>query len=416
MPGPYPLATLAPVITQAGITAPSFADILASKIASYQQIYGADVSLDPSTQDGQAIAIEALGVYNNNQAIVANYLSYSPTYAQGAQLSSMVKINGLQRQAASSSTVPVSVVGQAGTRIAAGMFQDEFGNDWTLPPNVLIPNAGDITVTATCQVPGAVILAEGETTTPPSGTLTILTPQQGLQSITTTAAALPGEPVETDALLRQRQSISTGLPAQTPAQSILAAVANSAGVGRYAIYENDTGSTNGLGIPRNSISLVVEGGNATTIAQIIQAKKIPGGGTYGTTSVVVLDPSGIPVTIDFYFATEVQIYFTVTINPLGGYSANTGALIVAAIAAYIATLPLGSNVEYNKLYAAGNLSGTAALAVSGQSQGQLDVLSSTYEITALTVGTAPAPVGTVDIPLLFYDATQCPVANGSLTT
>ena len=55
----YPLPTLAATVSPTGISIPNFNDVLLSLIASYTNIYGADVVLTPDTQDYQWLAIIA---------------------------------------------------------------------------------------------------------------------------------------------------------------------------------------------------------------------------------------------------------------------------------------------------------------------------------------------------------------------
>ncbi|WP_204312555.1 baseplate J/gp47 family protein, partial [Escherichia coli] len=80
-----------------------------------------------------------------------------------------------------------------------------------------IPPAGQITVTATCQTLGAVAA--------PSGAIdTIATPTLGWQSVGNPIAAAVGLPIETDRQLRQRQALSTALPAQTILEALVGAL------------------------------------------------------------------------------------------------------------------------------------------------------------------------------------------------
>jgi uncharacterized phage protein gp47/JayE len=289
----YPLPTLSAQVTPTGVTAPSYNDILQSIIAIMMSIFGSDIVVTPDSQDGQMLAAFAMAINDVNLTIIAVYDAYSPTFAQGAGLSSQVKINGLQRQSPTNSTAQVTIAGVVGTTINNGVIQDANGNSWDLPPVVIIPISGSIVVTATCQVAGAI--------TAPIGSISnIITVVQGWQSVTNTAVAIPGAPVESDAALRQRQAQSTAISGITPLQSILAAVANVTGVERFAIYENQTSAVDANGLPPHSISVVVEGGNIDDIAQVIEEKKSPGTDTYGTTQVVVEDPVGLPIAIDFF--------------------------------------------------------------------------------------------------------------------
>jgi uncharacterized phage protein gp47/JayE len=390
-----PLATLAAQITATGISAPPIEDIIASETATYQGIYGSDVVLTPDTQDGQLIAVRSTAINDTNNLAIAVYNSFLPGFSQGVGLSAIVQINGLQRELASNSTVVLNIGGTAGTIIAAGAPTDANGNVWLLPPNTTIPESGTVTVTATAQQAGNITAA--------AGTVTNLSPIiAGWQSVTNPAPAIPGQAAETDAALRQRQTVSTALPAQTLLSSILASVANSGGIGRFAIYENETKVTNANGQPGNSIAVVVEGGDVTTIAQVIEAKKSPGVGTFGTTSVTVLDPSGVPITINFFELTEVPIFIAMTIQPLNGYVSTTGTAGATAAAAFIAELEIGQEVFLNWVLGEAGLVGTP--------------LGLTFIITSLTIGLSPTTLSSANIPIAFNAAASCTVANVAITT
>jgi len=394
MPGPYPLPTLAAQVTATGVTAPSFEDILLSLIATMQSIFGSDIYLPPDSQDYQMLAAFAMSINDANQAFIAGYNGFLPTFAQGAGLSALVKINGLRRQAGTNSTAEIQIVGVVGTVIINGAVEDTNGNVWDLPEVVTIPISGEITVTATCAEPGAITAAANTITE-------IVTVVLGWQSATNPAPAIVGVAPESDAALRRRQSQSTALPSLTPLQAILAAVANVSGVDRYAIYENNTGTPDSNGVQGHSIAVVVEGGSVTQIAQVIEQTKSPGTGTYGTTSETVEDPAGLPITIKFFELVDVPIYVSVTIQPLEGYVSTTGAALIAAIVAFIEGLAIGEEVFYNWIFGPASLYGSP--------------LQLTYRVTAITIGTAPAPVGTADIPIPFNEAASCATANVVLT-
>lgn len=369
----YPLATLACTIDSTGISAPAYSDIYASLQASFQSIYGSDIYIESDSQDGQWLAVLSQIVNDGNQADVTTFNGYSPSYAQGASLSSQVKINGLRRDSSSNSTVPVDIGGVVGTVITSGVVQDENKNLWDLPATVTIPVSGVVTVTATAQQTGAIAALEGTVTT-------IYNPQKGWQSVTNSSAATPGDPVETDATLRKRQSTSTSLPALTPLQAIKAAVGNVSGVGRYEVYENPGGTTDSNGIPAHSIAVVAEGGDVTTIAQTIEEKKSPGTGTYGTTTVTVTDPAGVPIAISFFEMGEVTIVVQITVVPLTGYVSTTKTLISSAVVEYLSSFSVGQDSYLGKLFGPANLSGDAATSSSGQTRAALDVLSNTYNL------------------------------------
>lgn len=406
--GPYPLKTLAPTINENGITAPAFEDLLASLQASYQAIYGGDVDLAPDTQDGQWIAVQAQAIYDSNQAIIAAYLSYSPSYAQGVGLSSVVKINGIRRLLPSLSTVELVLTGQAGKTVANGVVADLFGNRWNLPPLVAIDTSGEGNATATAQLPGAITAA-------PNTVSDIQTLMPGWQSVTNPASAAPGAPLETDAALRLRQTFSTALPAITPRETILGNLLNVAGVTRAEVYENDTDSTDQNGIPSHSISAVVEGGSDIDIATTIARHKNVGCGTYGITEITVADSRGVPNTINFYPLTLVPIYVAITLRPRPDYIDTTAISIQQAVAGFLNGLAIGEPVYAAWLYAPADLAGDAAVAATGLSQAQLDQLSQTYVVETIFIDTAANPTTPADILLPFNTAASGDPANIAVT-
>ena len=395
MPGPYPLPTLAAQITPTGVTAPAFADILASLQAIYQGIFGADAYLEPDSQDGQLLSIFATAINDCNNAVIAVYNSFSPATAVGTGLSSNVKLNGLQRQSASNSSVDVTIVGQAGTEIINGLVEDINGNQWALPPSVIIPGEGTVIATATAVDEGAIIAGPGTVTK-------IVNPTRGWQSVTNVLAATVGAAVETDAALRQRQTISTSLPAQTPLESIVAAVRNLPGVQAVQPYENDTGATNGIGIPGHTIALVVVGGDDLAIATAIADGKL-GTGTFGDTTVIVVDANGVPDVIHFQRPIQERLIAAVTVTPLVGYVSTTGDAILAAMSAWVAdSVPIGGSVNLNDLVAAAKLPGQ---------------LGQTYKIEFgnLTVALFGHPLGDADVPMAWNQEAGLAVSDITLT-
>lgn len=392
----YPLPTLACTITPAGITAPSYDDIFASLQASFRAIYGSDAYLEPDSQDGELLAVFAKGFDDANKVAIAVYESFSPATGQGNALSSNVRINGLERHSASHSTALVTIVGQAGTTILNGLVGDDLNlsTKWALPASVVVPGGGTIDVTATCTEEGAVVAAANSLTK-------ILTPTFGWQTVNNAADALPGEPIETDAQLRIRQGESVALPSLSPVDSILANVANLSGVGRHAIYENSTGSTDANGVPSHSIAVVVEGGDAQEIANTIAATKPPGCGTYGTTTETVVDPAGVTSTINFYILTEKRILVDATISALPGFLASTEDTIKQAIADYINGLPVGQKIYLNKTITAASLNN--------------DDLGRSFNVAALTQSISPASPSAADVAIAFNAAAHCVVADIDLT-
>jgi uncharacterized phage protein gp47/JayE len=386
----YPLPTLACTVGPTGISSPSYADILLSLQASYTAIYGSDVVLDNSTQDGQWTAIQAQAIYDSNQVAIFVYNQFSPATAVGTGLSSVVKINGIAREVSSDSTAPVLFTGQNGTQLINPIVGDNLnlGTQWQFLGTIDIPGAGSVTQSVTCTTPGAVTAAAGSLTE-------MITPTAGWQSATNPEAATAGAPVELDAVLRQRQAVSTDLPAQTILTSMIGNLLNLGGVLAVAAYENPNGTTDVNGLPPHSIALVVEGGDAQDIANTIGKSRGEGVATFGNTSETYIDPYGIPQVINFSFPVQETIDVSVNISPLTGYSTAIGGEIQQSLSNYITSLGIGTSVINSRLVAPALLRGPSAVAASPTDP-------DTFELTIPLLATITGgTLSSADIPIAF---------------
>lgn len=251
---------LSATVTAQGISAPDYQTILTKITGFFQQIYGTDAYIEPDSKDGQMVALVALAIHDANNTAIAVYNSYSPSTALTDALSRNVKINGISRKGETRSTVDLVLTGTTGTTITNGSVRDDNGIVWNLPATTTIDGNP---VTATCNTPGAVAALTGTITK-------INTPTRGWVSVNNPAAATVGAAAETDAELRIRQTQSVALPSLTPFDAVDGALANISGVTRHKLYENDTGTVDANGLPAHSISVIVDGGDATTIAQTIR--------------------------------------------------------------------------------------------------------------------------------------------------
>lgn len=382
------------VIDQNGISVPAYTDVLTYLKSAYQGIYGSDVYLEPDSLDGQFVALLALAITDANNMAASVYNAFSPSTAQGVGLSSVVKINGIARNIASNSTVDVALIGVAGTTVTNGIVSDDAGNNWSLPASVVIPPSGTITVTAVCQTIGAVTAAIGAVST-------IATPTRGWQSVSNAAIANPGNPVETDANLRNRQATSTALPSLTILEGIVGALAAITGVTRYRAYENDTDVTDSNGIPSHSIAIIIEGGDAQAIGQTIADRKTPGSGTFGSTTVTVVDAIGVSHAVEFSRPVSVAIKAGITVKAFPGYTVAIENALKQAVADYINALPIGQSVYFTRLYVPANLGNS----ISG----------STYEVTNLQIAKLADPLAAADVTIAFNEAAACSASNITVT-
>lgn len=388
------LATLACTITSAGISRPAYADIYETLQEKFKTIYGADAYIDPDSQDGQLLAVFAKAIDDSNAATVHVYNSFSPATSQGGALSNNVKINGIARAIATHSQVNLTLGGTAGTVIENGVAADTAGNRWLLPASVTIPIGGSIVVTAEAEEEGNIEALAATITK-------IETPTLGWQTVTNASAATPGAPVETDAALRQRQTVSVALPSRTVVGGILGAVSAVAGVTQARVYENDTNAVDANGIPGHHIAVVAQGGVAADIAQAILLKKTPGTGTHGTTTVATTDPDGNAISIKFYVPTQKRILVALTIKALTGYVSPTGDAIKAAVAAHINALGIGRKVDLLRIALPAQLNGGAG--------------HETFELDVIQLSIPPAAPAAADVAIAFNEIANCVVGDITLT-
>ncbi|MEC5043773.1 baseplate J/gp47 family protein [Klebsiella pneumoniae] len=377
------------------ISAPDYQTVLDTITGYFQQIYGSDAYLDPDSKDGQMVALVALAIHDANNTAISVYRSFSPATALGDALTSNVKINGITRRAATNSTVDLLLTGTVGTTITNGSVRDTNSVIWNLPATVVIGTDGTVVATATCTNSGAVAAVAGSV----NG---INTPTRGWASVTNPLAATVGIAAETDAELRVRQSQSVALASLTPFDAVDGAIANVEGVTRHKLFENDTDTTDANGLPAHSISAIVEGGDATEIANTIRSTKGQGVSTYGTTAVIVTDKYGNPYTIRFSRPVDVPIYVSITIQALTGYSSEVGDEMKAAVAAYINSLAIGDSVLLSRVYSPANLG-----VVSGGN-------ARYYDIMELLIGRTAEGVAAANVVLAYDESASCSVDNIAL--
>ncbi|HBM3001665.1 TPA: baseplate J/gp47 family protein [Klebsiella michiganensis] len=386
---------LSATVTAEGISAPDYQTVLDTITGYFQQIYGSDSYIDPDSKDGQMVALVALAIHDANNTAITVYRSFSPSTALNDALTSNVKINGISRRAATNSTVDELLVGEPGTIITNGSVKDTNGIIWNFPAQVVIGIDGTAIATATCTTPGSVAALAGSVNK-------INTPTRGWVSATNPLAATVGVAAETNAELRVRQSQSVALPSVTPFEAVDGAIANIEGVTRHKLYENDQDTPDANGLPPHSIAAIVEGGDATVIANTLRGVKGQGSTPFGSTVIIVPDKYGSPHPVGFSRPVDVPVFVKITISPLTGYTSQVGDEIKAAVAAYINSLAIGASVLLSRIYSPANLG-----VVSGGN-------SRYYDITELLIGTSSAGVAATNIVIDFDHSASCRIADINL--
>ena len=375
-------------VSENGIAAPTYDEILDYFKEQARQIFGADIVLDNDSQDGQLLSIVAAALSDVNAQAIATYNAFNPQTAKGSALDSVVKVNGLTRREATHSQVDLRIVGQAGTQIQNGMALDAFDNRWLLPDSVVIPISGEVTVRATAEKLGA-IEAEANTVTK------IGTPTLGWQTVTNPGAAIAGIAIETDAELQSRQAESTSREAVSLWEAIVASLYEVDDVVRVSGVHNDTGTTDADGIPAHSIALVVDGGDVQEIAETIWKKKGEGVATFGDIRQDITDEFSNDYPVYFSRPTIKQIAVTITISQDHGYTTQKLPIIKQRIADFINALPIGEDVNLVRVL-------TSAVTANG-------VIDTTFKVTAITIGVVGETQAQQPVVIAWAEAAACDV-------
>ncbi len=356
------LTTLAPVIDESGISAPTYDQILAWLKSQYRSIYGDDVYLDNDSLDGQWLGVLALQFSHVNNACIKTYNSFSPKTAGTDALTRNVKINGIQRGLSTYSTADVTIEGTPGTVITSGIVGDN-NNRWLLPASVTIPSSGLITVTARAEKAGAIFASAGSINK-------ILKPTRGWQSVSNANTSSIGQDAESNSRLRQRQALSVSINAISQTEAMRGAILSLDNVVRCKTFENKTDVVDENGLPAKSVCVVVSGGDAQTIAQLMRVKKSMGCAWHGNTNVTLLNTYSEPEVISIYRPDIKNISFHIQISTNESYSADTADVIAQNLADYVNELDIGGNILQNKLFGPANLYGAEQ--------------SRTYEVLSIT--------------------------------
>jgi uncharacterized phage protein gp47/JayE len=330
------------------------------------------------------LGVLAKAIYDSNQAVVSAFLSFRPTYAQGAGLSSLVQINGLLRNMSGYSTAAGYANGVSGTHITNGQVRDLSGNLWNIDnSDILIGNTGrSSNVSLTCVTAGAVSAG--------IGSATIVNAQTGWNGFTIYAQSSLGTSVESDDALRYRQALSTTLPSQNTLDALHSALLNVTGVVNCIVYENADGSLSYLGIPVHSIAIVLKGRfTNSVIASTIANKKPPGIQTYGSVTLPVTLNFDQITNISFTTAIPVPVYFSIVIQPRQGYPKDTPTQIQNDLISFIDSLKIGDSIYTSQVQAVASLYSSS--------------VSSKFYIVSFLFGKTQNPITNTEIDFQFFE-------------
>lgn len=372
-------------LTPQGFVTKRLDEILEEINQETRVVFGESTNTSSATPLGQLNGVNAASRADIWEAMSVVYNACDPSTAQTVALSRTVELNGIIRKIATQSTVTCTFTGNAGTIIPVNFevgvinttdifittIQNTIGVGGTIDINMLSKEYG-------------VIIAE-------VGTLNqIITPLNGLTSVTNVTNADAGSLEESDTQLRNRQTVSTESPSQNLIDSLYGQLNKLANIKSVNIFDS---SDTDIGLPSCSFSVIILGASDVDIANTIFVGKPPGVITVGTTTVRIIDEQGMPRDINFSRPDPVDIYVTVNTTNTGAFPINGVGAIKQAIIDYAEIeFVVGNNVERTRLY-------TPINSIVGHS------------VQTLFIGTSPNPTGTIDIPITFSQLSRFTNAN-----
>jgi uncharacterized phage protein gp47/JayE len=249
--------------------------------------------------------------------------------AEGINLdNNLGDFNFLRKQPSKAIVEWTTLDSTSGTSVGIGdlQIQDGKGRVFENVSIGTVDGSGDLTLTMQS-------LLTGPDQNINAGALTqIVTPVSGINTGSNTFDAAGGQDKEGDFDYRTRFILSGSTQETLTVDGLRNAILEVDGVLSAKVYENDTTSTDGLGVPTKAVYAVVLGGSDAEVAQAIYDNSDPAIFRYGTDVVeTIKSESGQDIFIRFDRQTNIIVEYEITIDP-GGYDTTE---IEARIEEYI---------------------------------------------------------------------------------
>lgn len=373
-----------------GVIVTDTADIKDTVQQEFKNALGENLSLEDSTPQGRLIDMETdarVAVIENN-AMIANLFNIRMAF--GISLDALGANFGVERIAASSSSVVATITGIGGTVIPEGsQASTQSGYIFYAENDITIPEGGTTTATF-------LSLEKGEIPCPVGSLSKIIDGTFGWETITNNAAAILGVNKESDESYKARiiAGLFSGNSLLGDYESALSKVEN---VNSSFVYDNGKGEAityDTVTIKPHSVYACVDGGNNNDVAQALFNVKSGGSDWNGNTTVSVIDETyGGVYSVSFQRASEVQIYCQVNIDIGTASTANPIDAVTDAVNTYINKLKVGADV------------------LPFQIAAYIDDNVSGIKITNLQIGTSAGSLSTSDIIIRINQVAKIQTAN-----
>ncbi len=327
-----------------GLLIKRFADILAEIQIALRADFGDEANVDPEFSFlGKNANIYSEPAAQAWELLQAIHDSAYPDSAEGINLDGVADYTGIERLAATNSTVTVTATGTPGTPLLAGRIIEVqgTGNRFETISDATIGGGGTVNIATQAQQTGSIQA--------PATTLTIIvTPVIGWTSVINASDADVGRNIENDAELRLRRLQSLQVIGAAAVDAIRSRIIDDvSGVTDAFVFENDSIVPDSGGRPPKSVHCIVAGGAAQDVADKIWEVKAGGietagvaGGTPKAITGAFADAGGgkVTVTAAIHGFSEGDIVVQIgTTNYNGGFFiSNVGANTYEIISAFTA--------------------------------------------------------------------------------
>jgi len=331
-----------------GITVATQPELEAFLTIAYQSIYGTQIDLSPSSQDGQMLEIYVQAQLDVVAIVLSDYNSRDANSATGTQLDTLFW--WLPRQGGTYTIQNLSLVLNAATTLwgtdqtiqPATTYQDATGNEYALQVTQNPAGAGTYVYAFEATEPGAISSTLNTITVPVTVNLAITSARNP-----TTYTSL-GQNEETDFAYRIRGLASTTIASQGFFGSLFASLGIVPGDSTINLYENylqsvSTGSAPPnvpAGIPGNCIWAIV-GGSAlpVNIATAIYNQRSLGCNMKGLQTYNITQADGSIFTVQWDNITTENLYIKFTAGSVNGITPPNLPLILKNLPTVLTFLP-----------------------------------------------------------------------------
>jgi len=254
------------------------------------------------------------------ELIAQAFSSFDPDQAVGVNLDRRVAINGVKRAGGSYTQQPVTIVvdraltllGMDSNPTTPFTVQDPQGNQYQLVTTHAFSGAGTEALTFQAVEVGSVSSALNTITD-------VVTVTLGVVSVNNPSTAYSvGVTQESDPALRTRRSRSVSIPSKGYLDGLIGSLLDLVGVTQVEVFENVTNVEDLRGIPPHAIWVIVQGGDADEIAQVIYVKRSLGCNMRGAVSIPITQLDGLVLNILFDRPIEQDLFIQFNVEPITG--------------------------------------------------------------------------------------------------